>query len=46
MSEEFLNLVKCRPVVDERAGIAVAQVVDAHVLQAKFIANSIPFWSV
>ena len=43
MSEEFLDLVKCCPVVDERAGKAVAQIVNAHVLQAKFIANSIPF---
>ena len=43
MSEEFLDLVKCCPVVDERAGKAVAQIVNAHVLQAKFVANSIPF---
>ena len=43
MSEEFLDFVKCRPIVDERAGKAVAQIVSAHVLQAKFIANSIPF---
>ena len=46
MPEEFLDLVKCRPIVDERASKAVAQIVYAHVLQAKFIANSIPFWSV
>jgi len=43
MPEEFLDLVKCRPIVDERASKAVAQIVYAHVLQAKFIANSIPF---
>ena len=43
MSEEFLDLVKCRPIVDERAGKAVAQIVDAYVVQAKFTANSIPF---
>ena len=43
MSKEFLDLVKCRPIVDERAGKAVAQIVDAHVVQAKFTANSIPF---
>ena len=43
MSEELLDLVECCPVVDERAGKAVAQIVNAHVLQVKFIANSIPF---
>ena len=43
MSEELLDLVKYCPIVDERAGKAVAQIVNAHVLQAKFIANSIPF---
>ena len=43
MSKEFLDLVKCRPIVDERAGKAVVQIVDAHVMQAKFTANSIPF---
>ena len=42
MSEELLDLVECCPIVDERAGKAVAQIVNAHVLQAKFIANSIP----
>ena len=43
MSEELLDLVECCPIVDERAGKAVAQIVNAHVLQVKFIANSIPF---
>ena len=43
MSEELLDFVKCRPIADERAGKAVAQIVDAHVVQAKFTSNSIPF---
>ena len=34
MSKEFLDLVKCRPIVDERAGKAVAQIVDAHIARA------------
>jgi len=46
MSKEFLDLVKCRPIVDERAGKAVAQIVDAHVMQAKFTANSIHLWKI
>ena len=34
MSEELLDLVKCCPIVDERAGKAVAQIVNARQLGA------------
>ena len=34
MSEELLDLVKCCPVVDERAGKAVAQIVNGRQLGA------------
>ena len=34
MSEELLDLVKCCPIVDERAGKAVAQIVNGRQLGA------------
>ena len=42
MAEHFLNFVKGMAGIDEKTGECVPQVMDAHVIQAKFAAQFFP----
>ena len=42
VAQKLLHLIKARPLVDEEACIGVAQVVDAHIGQARALADPLP----